>query len=77
MPLFPADNRHQTPPKYSDNPASFGDFKQRSNSPAPFAAPQASQASLNAYRAQNNDSPSTFRAQHNASPWQRGAGYDH
>jgi hypothetical protein len=78
MPLFPAEHRHQTPPKYSDSPAAFGDFsKGRPSSAATFTAPQASSASLGAYRAQNNNSPSTFRSAHNASPWQRGAGYDH
>lgn len=86
MPLFPADNRHNTPPKYTDNPGAFENFnkgrqdvpmRSTTTSPASFTAPQASQASLNAYRAQNNNSPSTYRTQHNASPWQRGAGYDH
>lgn len=79
MPLFPAETRHNTPPKYSDSPAAFGDFGDRGSgnaSPAPaYNMPQAAQSSV-PLRAANNNSPA-FRAQHNASPWQRGAGYDH
>lgn len=79
MPLFPADGGHNTPPKYSDNPAAFADFSNRgtaNNSPAPtYSNPQAAQSSI-PLRAAHNNSPA-FRAQHNASPWQRGAGYDH
>ncbi|KAK4121031.1 TRP-domain-containing protein [Parathielavia appendiculata] len=60
MPLFPADNP-RSPPRYNDRPASpFGAQQQRPASP--FGAP--------------NNYGASFRAQNNASPWQRGAGYD-
>jgi hypothetical protein len=66
MPLFPAGGaRPQSP------------F--RSASPSPFAA---SSSSLNQQRTNTNTSnssanPAAFRAQNSASPWQRGAGYEH
>ncbi|KAH7026418.1 uncharacterized protein B0I36DRAFT_365984 [Microdochium trichocladiopsis] len=41
--------------------------------PSPYGAPQNGPA----FRQQNNDSPAGYRPQNNASPWQRGAGYDH
>ncbi|CAG8958192.1 hypothetical protein HYFRA_00000544 [Hymenoscyphus fraxineus] len=76
VPLFPAGARG-TPPIYQDRSAN--------GSPAPLAAPYRdnnsnSNLSQN-FRAANNASPASFqnqnRGQNNASPWQRGAGYDH
>ncbi|KAM6507540.1 putative flavin carrier protein 3 [Fusarium solani] len=46
----------------------------RSASPSPY---QQSGSPLVQQRSNNNSSPGGYRSQNNASPWQRGAGYDH
>ncbi|KAK0613483.1 hypothetical protein B0T14DRAFT_280692 [Immersiella caudata] len=65
-PLFPVD---RSPPRYNNEKARYTD-----RSPSPYDAganltPQ--------FRQQNNSSPAGYRSQNNASPWQRGAGYEH
>jgi len=65
-PLFPVD---RSPPRYNNEKGRYTD-----RSPSPYNAganltPQ--------FRQQNNSSPSGYRSQNNASPWQRGAGYEH
>ncbi|KAK3309066.1 uncharacterized protein B0T15DRAFT_491598 [Chaetomium strumarium] len=65
MPLFPADGP-QSPPRYTDQrPAS--PFSQPNRPASPFGAQQRPASPFGA----------SFRAQNNASPWQRGAGYEH
>jgi hypothetical protein len=66
MPLFPAGgHRPQSP------------F--RSASPSPFAASSSSlsQQRSNTNNSNSNANPAAYRAQNSASPWQRGAGYEH
>ncbi|UNI20573.1 Putative flavin carrier protein 3 [Purpureocillium takamizusanense] len=46
----------------------------RSASPSPY---QRSGSSLGQQRSHQNASPAGYRSQNNASPWQRGAGYEH
>ncbi|KAH6697564.1 DUF907 domain-containing protein [Plectosphaerella plurivora] len=62
VPLFPADNQR-------------GPYSPSLRSQSPFTGSQTNLGPT--YRAQNNASPSGFRQQNSASPWQRGAGYDH
>lgn len=65
VPLFPSDGGRQGATYENANP--FG----RSTSPVPrgyTTSPMDNGSALSA---------NTFRAQHNPSPWQRGAGYDH
>ncbi|KAH6968563.1 hypothetical protein DER45DRAFT_16684 [Fusarium avenaceum] len=61
MPLFPADGQRPSSPF-------------RSASPNPY---QQSGSNLSQQRSANDGSPGGYRSQNNASPWQRGAGYDH
>ena len=69
VPLFPSDNsssRLGAQPNYNNNGGSeYGYIRSQTASP-PFA--RAGSA---------NSNPHQFRTQNNASPWQRGAGYDH
>lgn len=61
MPLFPADGQRPQSPF-------------RTASPSPYQ----SSGSLGQQRQQRSASPSSgYRSQNNASPWQRGAGYEH
>ncbi|RDW82127.1 putative flavin carrier protein 2-1 [Coleophoma cylindrospora] len=92
VPLFPAGGRGP-PPNYQDNPQMFqtggAPFQQVSRpnsafnrsaagSPGPGAyGPNASTSNVSGYRMANDSSPGGHRNQNNASPWQRGAGYDH
>ncbi|KAH7148561.1 hypothetical protein EDB81DRAFT_466937 [Dactylonectria macrodidyma] len=61
MPLFPADGQRPASPF-------------RTASPSPY---QHSGSPLGQQRQHHNESPAGYRNQNNASPWQRGAGYDH
>ncbi|KAG0652549.1 ion channel FLC2 [Hyphodiscus hymeniophilus] len=91
MPLFPAGNPGP-PPNYQDNPRSLyqSQPESRPNSDLPLMARDrtnttaptsyrgnSSSSTLSGYRMQNSASPAGVRGQNNASPWQRGAGYDH
>ncbi|KAF7537088.1 hypothetical protein G7Z17_g12920 [Cylindrodendrum hubeiense] len=62
MPLFPADGQRPASPFRSASPSPY------QNTGSPLGTQQ---------RQQNNESPAGYRNQNNASPWQRGAGYDH
>ncbi|KAH6845071.1 hypothetical protein B0I37DRAFT_416632 [Chaetomium sp. MPI-CAGE-AT-0009] len=68
MPLFPADGP-RSPPRYNDRPAS--PFSPPQNRPA---SPFGQSRPASPFGASNHGP--AFRAQNNASPWQRGAGYD-
>ncbi|KAF5530764.1 calcium spray [Fusarium napiforme] len=61
MPLFPADGQRPASPF-------------RNASPNPY---QQSTSNLSQQRSAGDSSPGGYRSQNNASPWQRGAGYDH
>jgi len=84
VPLFPAGSRGP-PPTYQDAPRAVYQADSRPTSDATLARSQAptpyrdnaSMSNLSVNRMQNNSTPTGFRNQHNASPWQRGAGYDH
>ncbi|KAH6985965.1 hypothetical protein BKA56DRAFT_630356 [Ilyonectria sp. MPI-CAGE-AT-0026] len=65
MPLFPADGQRPASPFRTASPSPY------QNSGSPLGQQQQQQ------RQQHNESPAAFRTQNNASPWQRGAGYDH
>ncbi|KAI2630011.1 hypothetical protein GGS21DRAFT_492120 [Xylaria nigripes] len=69
-----APNNNNNPPRSPVNPSVplFPASGTPARSPSPYGA-----SSANALRAPNNSNPSVYRAQNNASPWQRGAGYDH
>ncbi|EGU87028.1 hypothetical protein FOPG_02872 [Fusarium oxysporum f. sp. conglutinans race 2 54008] len=61
MPLFPADGQRPASPF-------------RNASPNPY---QQSTSNLSQQRSAGDSSPGGYRSQNNASPWQRGAGYEH
>ncbi|KAM0552545.1 hypothetical protein ACHAPJ_007873 [Fusarium lateritium] len=61
MPLFPADGQRPASPF-------------RNPSPSPF---QQNGSNLSQQRSGGDSSPGGYRSQNNASPWQRGAGYEH
>ncbi|KAG5755527.1 hypothetical protein H9Q69_001570 [Fusarium xylarioides] len=61
MPLFPADGQRPSSPF-------------RNASPNPY---QQSTSNLSQQRSAGDSSPGGYRSQNNASPWQRGAGYEH
>ncbi|KAI1061802.1 hypothetical protein LB506_009620 [Fusarium annulatum] len=61
MPLFPADGQRPVSPF-------------RNASPNPY---QQSTSNLSQQRSAGDSSPGGYRSQNNASPWQRGAGYEH
>jgi hypothetical protein len=61
MPLFPAGGQRPQSPF-------------RTASPSPYSH---SSSSLSQQRSYNDNSPAASRSQNNASPWQRGAGYEH
>ncbi|EWG40529.1 hypothetical protein FVEG_02892 [Fusarium verticillioides 7600] len=61
MPLFPADGQRPASPF-------------RNASPNPY---QQSASNLSQQRSAGDSSPGGYRSQNNASPWQRGAGYEH
>ncbi|KAA8564830.1 hypothetical protein MFRU_008g03300 [Monilinia fructicola] len=90
VPLFPATGSRGPPPNYQDGgrnpnaPLMYGSDRSNNASPAPYRDNQStSNLSQSGYRSQNSGSPAPggFRPQNqnqsNASPWQRGAGYDH
>ncbi|KAL2071292.1 hypothetical protein VTL71DRAFT_12527 [Oculimacula yallundae] len=85
VPLFPAG--HGPPPNYQNNthPVYQNDHRNPSDvplmgsRPGPSPGPYRDSSNSNlssAYRAQNTASPAGSR-NNNASPWQRGAGYEH
>jgi len=87
LPMFPAGGQGP-PPNYQDNPRNRyqGHPESRPNSDLPLVNQRSTtspspysraDSSLSTYRSQNNGTPVGFRQQNNASPWQRGAGYDH
>ncbi|KAL3427104.1 calcium-related spray protein [Phlyctema vagabunda] len=90
VPLFPAGGRGP-PPTYQDSPQMYqqgpgfqhpasrpgSNMRSAAGSPAPGYQGNSSQSNVSGYRVANNTSPGGNRAQNNASPWQRGAGYDH
>ncbi|KAF5651360.1 calcium spray [Fusarium sp. NRRL 52700] len=61
MPLFPADGQRPASPF-------------RNASPNPY---QQSTSNLSQQRSAGDSSPGGYRSHNNASPWQRGAGYEH
>jgi hypothetical protein len=65
MPLFPSEGRNTPGPQYGEKPNV--NFDHRAPSPSPYGGPQGGNASLTPQ----------YRALNNASPWQRGAGYEH
>lgn len=71
----PANNAYGQQPPHSPIDPSVPLFPaagpQRAPSPFGGSGPGST------YRGQNNPSPGGFRSQNTASPWQRGAGYDH
>ncbi|APA16037.1 hypothetical protein SS1G_10151 [Sclerotinia sclerotiorum 1980 UF-70] len=90
VPLFPASGSRGPPPNYQDGgrnsnaPLIYGNDRSNNASPAPYRDNlSTSNLSQSGYRSQNSGSPAPggFRPQNqnqsNASPWQRGAGYDH
>ncbi|KAJ9241381.1 hypothetical protein DTO169E5_3581 [Paecilomyces variotii] len=72
VPLFPSNgssnssSQSRGPPPSYNNGYSTTEYVGRTPSPAPGSRGGATLAN-----------PQAFRAQHNASPWQRGAGYEH
>ncbi|KAK3403453.1 hypothetical protein B0T20DRAFT_26702 [Sordaria brevicollis] len=65
MPLFPSEGRSTPGPQYGEKPGV--NFDHRAPSPSPYGGPQGGNSSLTPQ----------YRALNNASPWQRGAGYEH
>ncbi|EGO61041.1 hypothetical protein NEUTE1DRAFT_120107 [Neurospora tetrasperma FGSC 2508] len=65
MPLFPSEGRNTQGPQYGEKPGM--NFDPRGPSPSPYGGPQGGNATLTPQ----------YRALNNASPWQRGAGYEH
>jgi hypothetical protein len=76
VPLFPAGaGGRGPPPNYQDNQRFRGQAESRPNSDLPLINNRSNNASPAPYSSQSN--LSAYRATNNASPWQRGAGYDH
>ncbi|KAH8811884.1 hypothetical protein F5884DRAFT_293497 [Xylogone sp. PMI_703] len=74
MPLFPADNKQSAPPSYHDDRSLTSSASRgAAPSPTPYRPPNSSHSNISASR--NTPSPSGY-ANQNASPWQRGAGYE-
>merc|ERR1711977_582168 len=90
VPLFPAGSRGP-PPNYQDPRAMYqGQPDSRHTSDVPLMGGRSNTASpgpyrdngsnsnlSTGYRSQHNASPAGFRNNNSASPWQRGAGYEH
>ncbi|KAF7946890.1 uncharacterized protein EAE97_004139 [Botrytis byssoidea] len=89
VPLFPATGSRGPPPNYQDGrpnsnaPLMYGNDRSNNASPAPYRDNQSTSNLSTGYRSQNSGSPAPGglrqqnQNQSNASPWQRGAGYDH
>jgi len=86
VPLFPAGRG--PPPNYQDNNRGMYENDNRNLSdvplmggrPGPSPSPYRDSSNSNlsaAYRSQHTPSPAGYRNNNNASPWQRGAGYEH
>ncbi|PVH89285.1 TRP-domain-containing protein [Cadophora sp. DSE1049] len=86
VPLFPAGRG--PPPNYQDNNRGMYENDNRNLSdvplmggrpgPSPSQYRDSSNSNLSAaYRSQHTPSPAGYRNNNNASPWQRGAGYEH
>ncbi|KAG4435239.1 hypothetical protein IFR05_009272 [Cadophora sp. M221] len=86
VPLFPAGRT--SPPNYQDNSRGMYQNDSRNPSdvplmggrPGPSPSPYRDSSNSNlsaAYRSQHTASPAGLRSNNNASPWQRGAGYEH
>ncbi|KAG4419889.1 hypothetical protein IFR04_006926 [Cadophora malorum] len=86
VPLFPAGRG--PPPNYQDNNRgmyendnhNLSDVPLMGGRPGPSPSPYRDSSNSNlsaAYRSQHTPSPAGYRNNNNASPWQRGAGYEH
>ncbi|KAH7399943.1 hypothetical protein BKA64DRAFT_469864 [Cadophora sp. MPI-SDFR-AT-0126] len=86
VPLFPAGRG--PPPNYQDNNRGMYENDNRNLSdvplmggrPGPSPSPYRDSSNSNlsaAYRSQHTASPAGYRNNNSASPWQRGAGYEH
>jgi len=79
VPLFPTSTRGPPPTYQSNNPAIYqGQPESRTRTNQPLMANRTNTSSPSPYRGNSSTSTqSGYRQQNNASPWQRGAGYDH